>query len=75
MKMIKIKVKDVMGETEVNGTESELIADAGMAIWTLKKMMQKKHLMLEEDMKLYLTGIILSDTEEDVVEFLKKINF
>lgn len=42
--MIKIKVKDVMGETEVSGTESELIADAGMVIWTLKKMMQKKTL-------------------------------
>lgn len=69
--MIKIKVKEGKAKTEVNGTVIDLIVDAGVAIWALKEMIQKEHLMPDEDMKVYLTGIVLADNQENVVRFLE----
>jgi hypothetical protein len=69
--MIKIKVKDGKGETEVDGAVIELMADAGVIIRALKDMIKRERLMPDKEMKTYLTAIVLADKSEDVAKFLK----
>jgi hypothetical protein len=73
--MIKIKVKEGKSKAEASGAVIDLIADAGVVIWALKDMITREKWMPVEDMKTYLTAFVLADKQEDVVEFLKKINF
>lgn len=73
--MIKIKVKEGKGKTCVEGEIRDLVVEAGCVIWALKDLIKREQLMPDEDMKTYLTAFVLADKQEDVIEFLKKINF
>ena len=71
--MIKIKITNGNAKMKVEGRCDVLLAEAGVAIWSIKDMLRDEDIINEDDLKNYLMTFVLADNWEQTTEFLNDL--